>query len=131
MRVALIALTLTCAACTSSGTKAAPTPSQPPVSAFAPGPCSTMATAVLDVGKQARSLGKGPTPPEDVRDRLKTAQATLRGIEPGLTPDLAGPVDKLVVAIGLVRIRADGNTYTSDLGTSLVTAYDAVVDLCT
>ena len=120
------------AGCT--GSSSGPTPptfAQPSAAAFTDGPCRTLADPVLSVGRDARRLGDGPTPPADVRASLKDAQDLLAASQESLQPPLAKPFGDLVVTIGLVRLRADGNTYEPSLGADLSKAYDAVVAACT
>lgn len=104
---------------------------QPKPSAFKGGPCRAVADQVLSVGRDARKLGKGTTPPAKVRADLKSAQEAVVAVQAGLDPVLAVPFSGLVVAVGLVRLRADSNTYDPSLASSLSTAYDAVVSACT
>jgi hypothetical protein len=105
--------------------------SQPEASTFHDGTCRTIAPQVLSIGRDARKLGTSATPPVDVRDRLKQAQEALIAVQPTADAAVVAPLAKLVVSIGLVRLRADGNTYSPDLGTALSTAYDALVKSCT
>jgi hypothetical protein len=105
--------------------------SQPKVSAFHVGTCRTVATQVLEVGRDARNLGTSASPPADVRDRLKQAQEALIAVQDTADPAVVAPLGKLVVSIGLLRLRSDGNEYTPDLGTALSQAYDAVLAACT
>lgn len=104
---------------------------QPKPSAFKDGPCRAVADPVLTIGRDARKLGTGASPPSDVRADLKTAQDAVAAVRPGLEPALAARFSRLVVAVGLVRLRSDANTYAPSLGTSLSEAYDAVVSACT
>ena len=105
--------------------------SQPKATAFHEGTCRTVASQVLEIGRDARKLGTSASPPADVRDRLKQAQEALIAVQDTADPAVVAPLGKLVVSIGLVRLRSDGNTYTPDLGTALSQAYDAVLAACT
>ena len=105
--------------------------SQPKATAFHEGTCRTVATQVLEIGRDARKLGTTASPPADVRDRLKQSQEALIAIQPTADPAIVAPLAKLVVSIGLLRLRSDGNTYAPDLGTAVSQAYDAVVAACT
>ena len=110
-----------------------PGPSQPPVSAFREGTGRAIAPAVLQVGRDVRLLGEGPTPPQDVLERLTTAQTSLVQIQgaPGLDPVLVGPVEDLVTRIGFVRLRGVSNTYGPELATQLGETYDLTLATCT
>ena len=122
--LSLCALVL--AGCSSGSTFA-----QPEASTFRAGTCQTVASQVLSVGKDARKLGTSTTPPADVLARLKSSQEALIAVQPSADAAVVEPLGKLVVAIGFVRLRSDGNTYEPDLGTALSTAYDALVTTCT
>ncbi len=122
---------LLAASALASCSQSAPSFEQPKASTFQAGTCRTVADQILSVGRDARQLGTSSTPPAEVRARLKAAQEALAAVRPNAEPALAKPLDTLVVSIGLVRIRSDGNTYTADLGTSLSKAYEAVVATCT
>lgn len=104
---------------------------QPAASSFRDGSCRTAADQILGIGRDARELGTNTSPPAEVRDRLKAAQDVLVATREGLEPDLAPSFSRLIVAIGLVRLRADSNSYAPDLGTDLSAAYDVVVAACT
>lgn len=104
---------------------------QPKPAAFKDGPCRAVADSVLSIGRDARKLGKGSTPPRGVRDDLKSAQDAVAAVQSGLDPALVVPFSRLVIAVGVVRLRADSNTFDPSLATSLSTAYDGVVSACT
>ncbi len=113
------------------GTSPTPTLSQPDEAAFHPGGCRTAAPSVLQVGRDALLLGDGPTPDAEVQGRLAQAQDDIDAAAAALEPQERSAVQALVVSIGLVRLRADGNTYTPDLGTQLSSAYEDAVRACT
>ncbi len=104
---------------------------QPEASSFRAGTCQTVASQVLSIGKDARQLGEDATPAAEVLERLKKAQDALVAIQPTADSTVAEPLGKVVVAVGFVRLRSDGNTYTPDLATTLSAAYDALVTACT
>lgn len=125
--VPLAALSLAALAGCSSGSTFA----QPAAKTFHAGTCRTIAPQVLSVGRDARKLGTAKIAPTDVRDRLKQAQEALIAVAPTADTAVATPLSKLIVSIGLVRIRADGNEYAPDLGTALSGAYDTMITACT
>ncbi len=100
---------------------------------------------MLSAGREAPSLGTGPAVPGEVLDALQTAQDDVDRLVPEVAPTPGPtadpgpaltaaertPLRQLVVAIGLVRLRADGNSYSADLGDQLVRAYDDAVTACT
>lgn len=110
-----------------------PTISQPPSSAFAAGTCSLAAEDVLAVGLDAVRLGDGGDGKvaDEVKDSLRQTQDRLAPLAETADATAKPALDRLVVAIGLVRVRADGNTYEPALGEGLRTAYDAAVLACT
>ena len=130
---------LTACQAVEKGPVATPTPtiSQPPPSAFAAGTCSLAADDVLAVGRDTLRLGDGGDGKVDpaVKDSLRETQDRLAPLaetaDAAAGPDVKAALDRLVVAIGLVRVRADGNTYEPALGEGLRTAYDAAVLACT
>lgn len=104
---------------------------QPKPAAFKDGPCRAVAPSVLSIGRDARKLGKGPMPPASVRDDLKSAQDAVAAVQAGLDPALVAPFSRLVIAVGVVRIRADSNTFEPALARSLSEAYEGVLSACT
>lgn len=104
---------------------------QPPVSAFRQGACQSMAPDILSIGRDARRLGTSATPPQDVRDALKASQDRIRAVQPSLDPDLAAPVEDLVIAVGVVRLRSDTKGFTTAAASDLSAAYQRLVDACT
>jgi hypothetical protein len=123
--IPLLPLALVLCACTSSSGF-----SQPTASAFTPGGCRDLAPAVLTLGKQIAALGSKP-PSKQARSALATAQKSVREQQSALDPALAPTVQSLVTAVGVLRIRADTNSYASGLRDDALKAYDAVVSACT
>ncbi len=109
----------------------APTPSAPAESAFTDGTCRLAAPDIIAIGRDARRLGDGGKVEEDVKDSLRESQDRLAALAETATPDAKPVLDRLVLVTGLVRVRADGNTYETQLGDNLVAAYDAAVLTCT
>lgn len=103
---------------------------QPSPASFRPGFCSDAAEAVLAAGQDLHVLGPGPTVPPEPLEDLKQAQAALAALLPSSDP-AAAAVKALVVSAGLVRLRADGNTYDPSLGDAALADYRAVVAACT
>jgi hypothetical protein len=128
--LALLPLVLL-AACSGTNAPARASFSQPPASAFAAGPCSAVAPAVLALGKDAHDLAGGKEPSPATSASLKTNQQLIVAVQPGLDPALAPSFSDLVIKVGLVRIRTDTNTYVSSLAPSLMASYSAVVKACT
>lgn len=118
--LALLALVLT--GCSSSDV--------PAEEDFAAGTCRTAAPDVRAVGEALPRLGDGGKVDGDVKDELREAQDRLQAIADGAEPALRPDLEALVVAIGIVRIRADGNTYESAQGEALTRAYEQVLDAC-
>jgi hypothetical protein len=118
----LVALAL--AGCSSSG------PDVPDEDAFAAGTCRTAAADVRAVGEAIPELGEGGKVDGDVKDELREAQDRLAALTDGAEADVQPALRGLVEAIGLVRIRADGNTYEQAQGEALTRAYEQALDAC-
>ena len=97
---------------------------------FAAGTCRTAAPDVRAVGEVIPELGDGGKVEPDLREELREAQDRLVAIADGAEPALKDDLQGLVEAIGIVRIRADGNTYESAQGQALTRAYERVLDAC-
>ena len=102
----------------------------PDESAFAEGTCRTAAPDVRAVGEALPELGDGPSVERGVKDALREAQDRIDALASGAEPALADPLKDLVEKIGIVRIRADGNTYEPGLGEVLERSYEQVLDAC-
>ncbi len=120
----LLALPLLLGACSSG-------PDLPKESAFAQGTCRTAAPDVIAVGAALPELGDGPKVDADLRSSLQEAQDRLSALAETAEPTYKPALDALVLSIGLVRIRADGNTYEPALGKDLQASYDKLVKICT
>ncbi len=118
-------LTVLLAGCTSSSGS-----DVPEESAFAEGTCRTAAPDVRAVGEAIPQLGDGGEVDDDVQDALRDAQDRLDALAGGAEPAVAPPLKELVEKIGIVRIRADGNTYEPELGEVLARSYERVLDAC-
>ena len=103
---------------------------QPKESAFNPGSCRQLAPAVLRLGRDVHDLGT-KTPSASQRTTLKDDQQKVRDLQPGLSAGVAPAVQDLVGAVGLMRIRADTNSYDGTLAGLALKQYDALVALCT
>ena len=119
-------LSLALAGCSSSSG-----PDLPDESAFAEGTCRTAAADVRAVGQALPELGDGGSVESEVRDDLRSAHERLRALTDGAEPALQPVLADLNEKIGIVRIRADGNSYEPELGELLTRAYENVVDRCT
>lgn len=120
--VPLVLLAVVMVGCTSSDV--------PAEEDFAAGTCRTAAADVRAVGEAIPRLGDGGEVDEDVKDDLREAQERLAAVADGAEPSLQPDLQELVVALGIVRIRADGNTYESEQGEALTRAYEQVLDAC-
>lgn len=127
---AVLLAVLLLAAC--SGSDQSPTgPQLPQESAFAAGTCRAAAPDVLAVGRELPGLGSDKTVPREAKDALREAQARLGALAEAAEPTVKPSLDDLVVSIGLLRIRADGNEYAPSLGDAVQDAYTSVVKVCT
>ena len=109
-----------------AGCSSAPEPAD-----FAAGICREAAPDVLELTDLVSDLGEGPEVASEAKTALREAQTRLLktvGIFSG--PERAD-LDGFVQAVGLLRLRADGNTYKSVLGEDVHAASDEVVARCT
>lgn len=115
--------------CSSNG------PDVPDESAFAEGTCRTAAADVRAVGQSLPELGDGGAVDGDVRAGLREAHDRLRALTDGMSPTdepaLQPVLAELNEKIGIVRIRADGNTYEARFGEQLTASYERVLEACT
>lgn len=100
-------------------------------SAFAAGTCRTVATDVIELGRQADRLGKGGEVPVDVLESLEKAQSSIRPLVEAAEPAYKPALQNLVVAAGLVRLEAKVGSYKPATGEGLKASYAKVVDVCT
>jgi hypothetical protein len=121
--VPLVLLALVLAGCTSSS-------DVPAEEDFAAGTCRTAAPDVRAVGESIPRLGDDGDVADEVKDELREAQDRLAALADGAEPSLQSALQELVVAIGIVRIRADGNTYEPAQGEALTRAYEQVLEVC-
>lgn len=128
--LALLTVLLLVAGCSGSSGRPAE-PRQPPVTAFADGTCRTVAPDVLAIGRQLSRLGDGGEVPAPALEALTTAQAALRPLVEASEPAYRDALDRLVVAVGLVRLQARVGSYRTDTGDTLRAAYTEVVRRCT
>jgi hypothetical protein len=106
-------------------------PKQPAAGAFAAGTCRVAAPDVLALGRGASKLGKGPEIPSAMETSMAAAQRRLQSVTDGAEPAYQPALRKLVVAVGLVRLRAHTGTYVTSLGKDVTSAYDGVLAVCT
>ncbi|MCU1594245.1 MAG: hypothetical protein JWO12_1637 [Frankiales bacterium] len=114
----------------SGSSSSAPAFSQPKASAFHPGACRSVADAVRELGRDAHTLNGGAKPDPNMAKRLSDDQDVVFKAT-GLSPAQKAAFDKLVLAVGVVRIRNDSNTYEKALAADFVKGYEAVVAVCT
>lgn len=129
-RTALLLASLVLATGCTDGTTAED-PDVPPADSFSAGTCSTVAEDVRTLGRLLPRLGDGPKVEAEALEALRESQDGLRAVADGAEPAVKPALDRLVVSVGLVRIRATGNTYEPFLGEDAQEAYDAVVAVCT
>ena len=118
--------------CTSSSGDAAPAgPRVPAEKDFKDGTCASLALDVIAIGQAIPRLGSGGDVDQNVKVSLRDAQNRIFAVTEAAEPAIKPALDELVVKIGIVRVRADGNTYERSLGDLLIKAYDGVLDVCT
>jgi len=124
---ALALLVLT--GCSGSDDDAPPEP--PAESAFLEGTCRMAAPDVIAIGRALPRLGDGGEVDQAVKDELRIAQDGVFALVETAEEPYMPALDELVVSVGIVRIRADGNSYEPDLGGLLRRSYDRVLSVCT
>ncbi len=128
--VPLLVLPLLLTACSSSP-DAPEEPQLPAESAFAEGTCRVAAPDLLELGRAIPRLGDDAKVSQDVQTTLQETQDRLFLVSQTAEPQYAPALSALVESIGLVRIRAVGNTYEPSLGKNLQTTFDEVLSVCT
>lgn len=124
-------------ACSADNAETDKGPPLPAESSFIEGTCRTAAPDILAVGRdiprfdETGDSGADGSLPQEVRDSLRDAQERLFALAETAEPQYKSALDVFVVQIGAVRIRADGNEYTPDIGAQLTKDYQAVLDACT
>ncbi len=124
---AAVAFAVLLAGCTSAGDG----PEIPAESAFLEGTCRTAAPDVIAIGRTIPRLGDGGQVDQAVKDELRTAQDGVFALVETAEEPYKPALDELVVSTGVVRIRADGNSYEPDLGGLLRRSYERVLSVCT
>ncbi|MCA1710154.1 MAG: hypothetical protein LC789_00350 [Actinobacteria bacterium] len=133
MRPLLVLAACALAAGCTSGSSGSSGPKQPPVSAFTDGTCRVIAPDVLSIGRDARAVevGVGTKVAPATLMRLEEAQSRLRPLVEGAEPAYQPALDKLVVAVGLVRLQARVGGVKAPTRDNLLQSYQALVDVCT
>ena len=106
-------------------------PKVPAESAFLEGTCRKAAPDVIAVGRTLPRLGDGGVVDPAVKDELRVAQDGLFALVPAAEEPYKSALDELVLSTGIVRIRADSNTYEPDLGGLLRRSYERALSVCT
>ena len=115
----------------SSSSEAASDSSLPAEETFADGPCRNAAPDILAIGRTLPRLDKKGTLDQEVRDTLRDAQAVLAAIAAGAPSASKPALSDLADKAGLVRSRADANSYEKAQGEQLRSSYEAAVKACT
>lgn len=121
-----IALALLAGALLLAGCSSGPEPED-----FASGICREAAPDVLELTELASDLGEGPEVDGETKAALREAQGRLIETVGASSGPERADLDGFVQAVGLLRLRADGNTYESFLGEDVRAAGDRVVAGCT
>ena len=106
-------------------------PAGPAVEDFAAGSCRQAAPDVLELSRLVEALGKGPRVPDDVKAALRAAQGRVAATAAQSSGPERADLDAFVQKVGLLRLRADGNTYEPFLADDVRAARDRVIDSCT
>lgn len=114
-----------------SGSSGGSAESLPAEEAFSDGDCRIAAPDILAIGRTLPRLDTKRTLPQEVKDVLRDSQAVLFAIAEGAEGPVKPKLSDTVEKIGVVRIRADSNTYEPAQGEALRRSYDALVQACT
>ena len=125
----MIACLLVGTACSAGSVPATEAP--PSETAFTAGTCRAVAPDVLSIGRDAQRLGPGPEVDKALLDSLADAQTRLRALADTAEPTYKPALEKLSVAVGLVRLQARVGSYRPAEGNNLRTSYAAVLKVCT
>ena len=106
-------------------------PAGPAVEEFAAGVCRQAAPDVLEISRLVEGLGKGPRVPDDAKAALRAAQGRLAATAMQSAGPERADLDAFVQTVGLLRLRADGNTYEPFLADDVRAARDRVLASCT
>lgn len=126
MRIARAPLALLAGALLLAGCSNAPEPDD-----FAAGICREAAPDVLELTDLVSDLGEDPEVASETKTALREAQTRLLETVGTASGPERADLDGFVQAVGLLRLRADGNTYESVLGDDVKAASDRVVERCT
>lgn len=103
----------------------------PAVEDFTVGVCRDAAPDVLELRDVVGDLGDDARLPDEDKQALRDAQGRLNQTVQDATGEGIEQLTALVEAVGLLRIRADGNTYDPVLADDVRAAHDRVVAACT
>ncbi len=106
-------------------------PAGPAVEDFAAGSCRQAAPDVLELSRLVEGLGKEPRVPDDAKAALRAAQGRLAATAAQSSGPERADLDAFVQKVGLLRLRADGNTYEPFLADDVRAARDRVIASCT
>ncbi len=105
--------------------------SLPAEDTFTEGPCRNTAPDILAIGRTLPRLGGKGSLDQGVKDTLRDAQAVLAAVAANAPAQVKPALSDLADKAGLVRTRADANTYDKAQGQQLRAAYDAALRACT
>lgn len=90
--------------------------SLPAEDTFAEGPCRNTAPDILAIGRTLPRLGGKGSLDQGVKDTLRDAQAVLAAVAANAPAQVKPALSDLADKAGLVRTRADANTYDKAQG---------------
>lgn len=82
------------------------------------------------IGRDLHGLG-GKAPSTKQVEAIKADQTQIRTISKSVAGELQPRVQKLVTAVGILRIRNDTDSYDASLARAAMTAYQELVSACT
>lgn len=103
---------------------------QPSASDFRGSSCHSVAPATLALGRDLHDI-RAATPSARQRAALAKHQSALRAQQPRLDPGLSPAVQGLVTSVGILRLRADTDSYAPSLAVEAMRTYQQLVTTCT
>lgn len=100
------------------------------VDGFAPGACTEAAPTLQDVDETLRLVADEQIEPQEAGERLRAAQASLKGLTEGADEPVATGLTEVVTRAGFFRIAVDSNNYDGSQVAEVRGPLDDLVEQC-
>ena len=120
---AAVSLLVPLAGCTGSGDEL-------DVDGFSPGACSDVASTLQEIDSALRELDGEDVAPQEVGQRFREAQATLKERTASAQDPVGASATELVTRLGFFRIAVDSNSYDGSQAEDVRTALEALAEDC-